>query len=87
MTGTKEEPLCLVFIPALIALLHHAERTLGAPLTEAQVLAIRDNANCIALPYSLAAKGEADRGYRDIVPENCWLEWQAARRTLFAEDA
>jgi len=87
MTGTKEDPLCLVFIPALVTLLHHAERTFGAPLTEAQVLAIRDNANCIALPYSLAAKGEADRGYPDIVAENCWQEWQTARRKLFAKDA
>jgi hypothetical protein len=84
MSSENEERLCLVFVPTLVALLYHAESTLGEPLTEPQVLAIRDNANCITLPYGLAAKAEQARGYADIAPENCWAEWQAARETLFA---
>lgn len=82
-SNTDDDPMCLVFIPALVTLLYHAESTLGAPLTEDQVLAIRDNANCIALPFSMAAKAEQDRGYPDIAAEQCWPEWQAARTTLF----
>ena len=33
------DPLCLVFVPALVALLLNAENTKGRPLTEAEVLA------------------------------------------------
>lgn len=54
MSVSQNDPLCLVFIPPLVALLYRAESTLGSPLTEAQVLAIRDNANCVTLPYSMA---------------------------------
>lgn len=83
MNSPGDDPLCLVFIPALVTLLYHAEFTLGTPLTEAQVLAIRDNANCVVLPSSAAAKVEQERGYPDIVAEQCWPEWQAAREALF----
>jgi hypothetical protein len=83
MSNTKDDPLCLVFIPALVTLLYHAEKTLGIPLTEAQVLAIRDDAHCIALPSRMAAGLEKERGYPDIVAEQCWPEWQVARETLF----
>jgi len=82
VSSDPEEPLCLVFIPALITLLYRAEQLKGAPLTETEVIRIRDNANCLALPYSLAAKGEEDRGYPDIVAEECWAEWQSAREQL-----
>jgi hypothetical protein len=83
MSNTKDDPLCLVFIPALVTLLYHAETTLGAPLTEAQVLAIRDGAHCVALPLRMAAELDRERGYPDIVAEQCWPEWQAARERLF----
>jgi len=42
-------------------------------------VAIRDNANCVVLPSSAAAKVEQERGYPDIVAEQCWPEWQTAR--------
>lgn len=87
MSTEDADPLCLVFIPALVTLLYKAEREKGSALTEAEVLAIRDSASCIALPYSLAAKSEADRGYPDIVAERCWQEWQATRVQLFGSDS
>ena len=83
MHNNQEDPLCLVFIPALVTLLYKAEQTKGSPLTEQEALAIRDSATCMALPYSVAAEGEKARGYPDIVAEHCWLEWQSARKQLF----
>jgi len=38
------DPLCLVFIPALVAILHRAETVHGSPLDQVQVEAIRDKA-------------------------------------------
>lgn len=74
------DQLCLVFVPALVALLLNAENTKGTPLTEAEVLEIRDNAACIALPAAVALSMENERGYRDLVAEDCWEEWQQYRR-------
>jgi hypothetical protein len=76
------DPLCLVFIPALVTILLHTEKTLGRPLTEAEVIAVRDKAVCMAMPVSVAAKMEEKRGYPDIVAEAAWPEWQSARRQL-----
>lgn len=45
-----EEPLIPVFIPALVVLLLDAERRKGSPLTEEEVLHIRDKGVCIVLP-------------------------------------
>ncbi|MFJ3409526.1 hypothetical protein [Pseudomonas protegens] len=73
------DQLCLVFVPALVALLLNAENTKGRPLTEAEVLEIRDNAACIALPVAVALSMENQRGYRDLVAENCWEQWQQFR--------
>ena len=77
-----EDPLCLVFIPALVAILLNVEKTKGSPLTEAEVIATRDKAACLAMPASQAAMMEAKRGYPDIVAEAAWLEWQRARLEL-----
>ncbi len=73
------DQLCLVFVPALVALLLNAENTKGRPLTEAEVLEIRDNAACVALPVAVALSMENQRGYRDLVAENCWEQWQRFR--------
>ncbi|HEX7816509.1 hypothetical protein [Dyella sp.] len=85
MSNDQDDPKCLVFNPPLVALLYKAEQTMGAPLTEAQVLAIRDHAICVVLPYNVAVAGEKARGYPDIVAENCWAEWQLARKQLFEQ--
>ncbi len=84
MSIPENDPLCIVFMPALVALLCSAEHQKGEPLTEAEVMAIRDNATCIKLPFSVAAGTEKERGYPDIVAENAWSEWQVMRRQLFS---
>ncbi|WP_257638183.1 hypothetical protein [Janthinobacterium sp. UMAB-56] len=72
----------MVFIPALVTVLLHAEKTLGRPLTEPEVIAIRDKAVCMAMPASQAEMMEAKRGYADIVAETVWPEWQSVRLQL-----
>jgi len=81
-THDSEDSHCLVFIPALVTVLLHAEKTLGRPLTEPEAIAIRDNAVCMAMPVSQAEIMEAKRGYPDIVAEAVWPEWQSARLQL-----
>lgn len=72
----------LVIIPSLVAQLLHAEQEKGAPLSEAEVLSIRDNSDCVAIhPDDLHAFVE-QRGYEDIDPEQCWEQWQQARIDL-----
>lgn len=75
----EADPLCLVFVPALVAVLTAAEDRKGSPLTEAEVCDIRDRAVCITLPFSVALDMERKRGYPDIVAENCWSEWQSRK--------
>ncbi|WP_448680821.1 hypothetical protein [Pseudomonas nicosulfuronedens] len=73
------DPLCLVFIPPLVALLTAAESRKGLPLTEDEVCTIRDRAACIAVPFSTALEMEDQRGYADIAAEDCWSEWRKLR--------
>jgi hypothetical protein len=75
----EADPLCLVFVPALVAVLTASEDRKGSPLTEAEVCDIRDRAVCITLPFSVALDMERERGYPDIVAENCWSEWQSRK--------
>ena len=76
------DPLCLVFVPALVSLLKAAEDRKGSQLSEDEVLEIRDNATATAMPFSVAVALEKERGYEDIVPEECWKEWQRVRSFL-----
>ena len=76
------EPLVLVFIPALVAILRHHEIEKGAPLTEEEVIAIRDKSVCIATPQGMVRDLAESRGYEDIDPEDVWNEWQAVRAQL-----
>ncbi|CAM3371072.1 hypothetical protein BZK31_18505 [Pseudomonas floridensis] len=73
------DPICLVFVPALVVILTAAENEKGSPLTEEEVVSIRDKATCIALRFSAALSMEEKRGYPDIVAENCWEQWQQYR--------
>ncbi len=82
MTEVSDDPLCLVFIPALATVLYAAEKHKGALLTEKEVIDIRDNATCMKVPFSVALEGEQKRGYPDIAAENCWEEWQSLRTEL-----
>ena len=78
----ESEETVLFFTPSLAALLQRFEREAGRPLIEVEVLQIRDQAVCIAIPpKSLPAMTE-ERGYEDIDPHRCWEQWQEARITL-----
>lgn len=55
------------------------EKQKGEPLTEEEVLSIRDKAVCIVLSYENARNLEKGRGFIDIDPENCWEEWLKLR--------
>jgi hypothetical protein len=81
MSASDDEDLVLVAIPPLVALLVHHEQEKGEPLTEAEVLAIRDKAVCMAMPTEVARKLAESRGYDDLDPENIWVEWQEFRET------
>ena len=77
-----EEPLVVVFIPPLVDVIRWAEDAKGEPLTESEVVAIRDEAICITMRQSHAQALESKRGYPDLDPENAWQEWQAIRSEL-----
>ena len=80
-----DEQLLIVPVPSLVAVLLHHEEQKGAPLTENEVLEIRDKAECIAMPSDVAAQVAASRGYDDIRPEHAWEDWNAIRPTLIAQ--
>lgn len=80
----SSDELAIVPIPALVAILLNREQQKGSPLTEKEVLAIRDGAVCMAAPRDMAAKLAERRGYEDIDPENAWEDWNAIRPTLSA---
>ncbi|CAN5340711.1 hypothetical protein BH09SUM1_BH09SUM1_16300 [soil metagenome] len=84
--SSQEERLLIVPVPSLVATLLRAERDKGSPLTESEVLAIRDKCPSIAMPVDVAAKVTTERGYDDIDPENAWEGWQAIRPTLTGGD-
>lgn len=73
------DPLVPVPIPALGVLLLNLEKQKGSPLSEQEVLEIRDKAVCMMLPLSTRRTMEEKRGYRDVNPENVWPEWQEFR--------
>ena len=78
----QEEELVPTPVPALIVILLNKEREKGAPLTEAEVIEIRDNAVCMVLPISVKIQMEESRGYPDLDPEYVWEQWQTARIQL-----
>lgn len=80
-----DEQIIPVFIPPLALLLARAEKLKESPLTESEVVRIRDNAVCMMLPLSKAAHLAKARGFRDIVPENCWVEWHRLKTQVTGE--
>ncbi|TDR79735.1 hypothetical protein [Paludibacterium purpuratum] len=73
----NDDPLIPVPIPALGVLLLNLEKQKGSPLSESEVIEIRDKAVCIMLPLTAKVEMDEKRGYRDIDPENVWVEWLA----------
>jgi hypothetical protein len=76
---SESEEIVLYFIPSLVATLLNRERAKGSPLTEEEVLAIRDGAPCVALTPQMAAEMDKKRGYPDLDAEYAWPQWQEAR--------
>lgn len=74
----------LTYVPPLITLLAQAEIDTGSPLTEKDVLRIRDHGVCIMLSKEEALKLAEARGYPDINPDRVWEEWQDVRQRLTA---
>ena len=72
MTEDADGPLIPVPIPALSALLFNLQKQKGSPLTEAEVLEIRDKAVCM----------EEKRGYADIDPQHAWEDWNLLMRSI-----
>ena len=79
---SEENKLILYFVPSLVATLLNRERAKGSPLTEQEVIDIRDKCPCIALPPSRAELMDESRGYKDIEADDCWNQWQMARKEL-----
>ncbi len=75
----SEPDLIPFFMPSLAAVLGNAEQTKGAALTEAEVIAIRDQATCIMMERKDAEQMVVSRGYRDVEPEDCWADWHRLR--------
>ncbi|MGN8163280.1 hypothetical protein ACTJKZ_11980 [Pantoea sp. 22096] len=72
--------MSLVYIPALIPLLLKKENEKGSPLTEEEVISVRDSATCIEVASDIAFTMAECRGYFDINPEKCWDEWRVLRK-------
>lgn len=77
MTGNDD--LVPHFVPTLAQMLALGEKTKGKPLTEAEVIEIRDKAPCIMVPSSMFKELQEKLGYRDVNPENCWADWHRLR--------
>jgi hypothetical protein len=82
---TDDENLLIVPVPSLIATLLNKERAKGSPLSETEVLEIRDQCPSIAMTKDQYEKICESRGYLDIDPENAWDEW-AVQRTRFIKE-
>lgn len=81
-----DDTLVPTFIPALVAILHRAELDRGTPLTEAEMLEIRDSSVCMMMTRRDAEALAEGRGYDDIDPERAWIEWQEVRAQLAQGD-
>ena len=82
MAPQPEPAQTIVFVPTLGSLLVRAENLKGAPLTEPEVLGIRDNAICMTVSPEQARAIAESRGYEDLDPEHVWAEWQQLRAEL-----
>lgn len=82
----SSEPMVTVFLSPLAMLLAGAERQKGAPLTEAEVIAVRDDAESIQMSKSKAelfyAVLDAQAPVPRIDPDRVWEDWQAIREQI-----
>jgi hypothetical protein len=78
----SDEETVLIAIPPLVTILLNREQAKGSPLTEEEVLSLRDDAQCVAVPRGVATHMAEQRGYDDIRLENVWEDWLAIRPDL-----
>jgi hypothetical protein len=74
-----DEGVVVVPIPPLVTILQHKEAAKGFPLTESEVLDIRDQAVCMTMRRSHANQLAEKRGFADIDPSHAWEEWLQSR--------
>jgi hypothetical protein len=79
---SENTTLIPVFIPPLARLLVDGEAAKGSPLTELEVVNIRDAAYCVMMPASEADEMTKNRGFHDVEPENCWADWHRLRVSM-----
>ncbi|RBP45796.1 hypothetical protein DES53_102178 [Roseimicrobium gellanilyticum] len=84
---SESEELIIYPVPSLVATLLNRGRAKGSPLTEQEVIQIHDVCPSIALRPDQVRQIEDQRGYKDIDPENCWEEWQEARKDLINDES
>jgi hypothetical protein len=81
-TGLPEPTVTVVLNP-LVMLLAARERQKGSPLTEAEVLEVREGAACTQMSLSQAerfyAAVDAQMPIPRLDPERVWEQWQAVR--------
>lgn len=58
------------------------EQAKGQALTQEEVEALRDRAECIAMPHHARNAVDESRGYQDVDPERVWEEWLRVRPGL-----
>ena len=86
-TVEVEESIVPVPIPAFVSLLLSADKSKGEPLTEDEVINIRDNMVCMNMKVSAIETLAESRGYDDLDPENSWVEWVSFREWYYSESS
>lgn len=79
-SGRRGDDLSIVFMPSLAALLEYAEQLKRIPLSEEEVVRIRDQAVVVATKADVAAAVVEQRGYPDVDAADPWRSWQAMRK-------
>jgi hypothetical protein len=77
VTRPMPPDLAVIFMPSLAALLAEAEHIKGSPLTEEQVIRIRDEALVVVAPTDVLAATVQQRGYPEVDAAHPWESWQA----------
>jgi len=71
-----------VFIPSQASVLLGCELEKGKPLTEQEVIAIREQCRTVVISKSEALRLAERRGYKDIDPMRSWETWQKLRKKM-----
>jgi hypothetical protein len=85
-TPVSDEPMVTVYLYPLVMLLARAEQEKGSPLTEADVLHVRDSAQGAQMTRSMAEKYysalDAEMAIPRLDPDRLWEEWQKIRPSI-----